>query len=376
MYPLLIVIALLSSAVASPIAKLPAGEDPAQWRSAFAFAGLADDAEATIYIEATHTGWQVRVSTGNKTVRTANVSAPRDARGREEIALVAAGLIRDMAHASAPPQVLAPPPPPPPPPPPKTAPHPKAPPKPRQTPATARPIEAAPLPSAEPPSGVPTEAPTPPDTPEPSGASAAEEAAETDAAEDIAPIVVVDLDGPPERKARRVSVAPIGMGLGLSTRPNTAPAALVFLGSRIGRSGPFSADLNLKVLSLHSVRLEGARPVFSGAEGHVAGVYRFNRVLSAGPLAGLSYRTFSQDNLPLEQIIMPEVGLLGSVTFLGGRWWGLRLVTQATWDVGTVRLQPAGSPEQSLSHFSVKSYFSIVFGDRVDPFVERRTSRE
>jgi len=194
-----------------------------------------------------------------------------------------------------------------------------------------------------------------------------------------APIEIVDLDAPEpgERTGRkRVAVAPFALGAGLATRPRTTASAMATLGIRFAQVGRLSASLDLAVVGNHQVNLPGARPSFNAFEGHATTLYRFNRTLSLGPSAGLSYRTFIQDAAQIQQIFVPEVGAAGALTLLGGRWWGIRWVTQGTWDLRTLELQPAGNPSQELAHFSVKSYISFVFGDRVDPFVEKRTSRE
>jgi len=151
---------------------------------------------------------------------------------------------------------------------------------------------------------------------------------------------------------------------------------MVTLGSQFTRIGRMSITLDLTVASNHAVRIDGARPEFNSFEVHSSGLYRFNRTLSAGPLGGLSYRNFLQDGVQIQQVIMPELGGVASLTLLGGRWWGIRLVTRATLDLGTVQLQPAGDTAESLSHYSIKSYLCFVFGDRVDPFVPKRTSRK
>ncbi len=359
-------------AIAGTGVQLPEGEDPDAWAPAFDFAGLEPNspwAEPQIRVEVTAEGWILRASDGKGTVRTAKVDTPHTARDREQVALVAGGLIRALAAASAPPSTattLPPPPPPPALPPPKALPAPRVLPPPK-TRAISEPAPAL----------APERVSDPVSRPV---ANAAPERSTAQIRAEHPPSYRQDLDAADKKRRgdhrNRVTMAPLDFGGGISTRGGTAAAGIATLGTRVFRQGAWSVDINVSITTEHWIYIDGARPVFRSTDVDMIGKRRFGRFLSLGALAGLSYRTFLQDGAFLDDATLPKVGGVCSLTLVGGRWWGIRSVTKASMDLGWVDLRPATGRRGLLVPLGVQSSIAFVFGNRVDPFLKSKTSRK
>ena len=356
-----ILVWLTTAAYAGVGVQLPPGEDSASWTPAFEFAGLQHNSpgmEPQIRVEVTAGKWVLRASDGHGTVRTAEVDIPTTDRAREEVALVAGGLIRALAAASAPTHELPRHPPPPPPPPPPIRPDPP----PRSGPPGPRPpAEQSASHSVLSDYGGPVDRLDPPAQARP-------------------PPMILDLDSPEEvlrnRRDQRVVMAPFTMGAGIALRPGAGPGVMGTLGSQLTRLGKWSVDLNLSGQGQASVDLEGANPAYNSLDVDVLAVYRANRYLSAGPLGGLTYRTFFQDQAILEEVTLPKAGAFAKVTLISTRWFAVRSVTKLNLDVGTVRLQAATESRRTFSFFGAQTGITLVFGNEVDPFLPKKTLRK
>jgi len=359
--PTLLTIALwlVSVAYAGAGVQLPPGEDSAAWAPAFEFAGLETPAPGTepqIRIEVRADKWILRASDSRGTVRTAEVDVPNTDRDREEVALVAGGLIRAMAAADAPPQDLGtlPPPPPPPPPVPKTrtvAPAPAA-----TAPPPARADEDGPILMPRP-AAPPSESMNAPVADRPLQGGGAGSSRRSD-------------------RPNRVVMAPLALGAGGALRPQTRGGLMATVGTQITRKNNWSLDANVSLQANTPLDLNGARALFTALEIEALGLYRINRFLSVGPLAGVSFKTFQQDAVFVGDVTLPKVGGVGHLTVLGGRWWAVRFVAKPAFDIGIVELQPASSQNRNLAVFGVQTGISFAIGNRVDPFLRKRTSRK
>jgi len=304
--------------------ELPPGEDPDVWAPAFEFAGLAPDTGEVrphIHIEDNGAHWVLRAYDGQGATRSAEVRTPKTEAEREQVALVASGLMRAMSV----------------------------------------PVSAAPTPE-----------PDPPETNEDPFFDDFE----------IEPVVeAMEVTTAPVRKRgkkdgrKRTTMAPLDFGGGIATRPQTGAGGLVTIGTRLAWKDNWSAHLDLSIITRHEAYLNGARPEYSGFDTDFTAYYRLGKIYSFGPMVGLAYRNFQQDFIRLGEVAVPKVGGASSLRLVGGRWWAFRLVTKASVDLANIELLAANGRSGSLSRFGVQNSLVFTIGNKVDPFIEKKTSR-
>ncbi len=353
-----LMISLLAQlAHSAPGVELPAGEDPATWAPAFEFAGLDDQAgesQPHIHIENAGDNWILRAYDGRGRLRVAEVAAPTSAGQREQVALVAGGLMRAMSSAAPPAASALPPPPSPvPPAPAAVASPPPAPPPPAPTPVSA-PLDPDPEPLVElPPVEVPVEL-------------------------EASTVLIEDLDTPKRGRRdgrKRATMAPLSFGAGIVTRPQTGAGGMVTIGTRLALKNRWSVEADVVGVLPKEIYVDGTAAEFTSVDVDVEGLYRLGRLLSVGPGVGLSYRSFRQDFGPIEDAVLPKVGAVASFTLLGGRWWGIRSVNRFSADLGSVAIRPATGRAESMSILGFHSSIVFVIGNRVDPSIERKRGR-
>lgn len=291
--------------------ELPATEDQALWAPAFEFAGLPagpSHASPHIHVEDNGAHWVLRAYDGQGGMRSAEVRAPKSQSDREQVALMASGLMRALS-------------------------------------VQVQPIVQPTAPPAE--------------------------------------VIIEDLDtitGQSQR-VRRVKdghkaayMAPLELGPGVSTRPGARASGLVTIGARLTYRDNLSLDMHLGGLPQRDVWAVDADPSFASVDVDFVGLYRTGKYYSFGPMTGVSYRAFRQENLLIEQVIVPKLGAVSSLRLIGGRWWAFRFMTKGTVDLRSVEMIAATSRRDTMSIFDLQNSITFVIGNKVDPSIRKRTS--
>lgn len=95
---------MLQALAASFAIRLPPGEVPADWAESLAMAGLVASTASTgprVEVVAEGSNWRVRAYDGRGATRELVVAAPRSPGAREDVAFLAASLVRPLASAAA-----------------------------------------------------------------------------------------------------------------------------------------------------------------------------------------------------------------------------------------------------------------------------------
>lgn len=308
---------------------LPASESVAGWQSAFELADLRaarTRAEAVVRVREVGGTWQIVAVAPDLRERSETVPRPDTPLEREEVALLAQSLVRDLGAAEAPPLLLPipPPPPPPAPPPPPVlqaepppaapAPTPKAP-EPANEPTDAAPIPlepapepaapepARPEPKAEPDGMVPVTEAVPDPDPQPVDVAAPEP--------EIAPRPMPDSPSEtdtskPGRARTRLSTPAFHLGPAHAIRGNTDPAFGFDVGLVPLERGWFSLALEGLLFAPTQLKLGGIdRTLLYGSARVTAGANIGRFTIQAG--FGLGVLDFRQEYRAVDTLTVPQV---------------------------------------------------------------------
>ncbi len=371
--------AVLATSARAQDVQLPRGEDAADWAPALDLAGLriATTGAPAVTLTPAGTQWVVEVVDHVGRVRTAHVVAPRTPAEREEVALVAAGLVRPVRAGSAPP------------PPPFTLPTPPPPPPSRA--ASAEPLALAEEPEEAP--TVPTVVVPKPREPAPSRLPSQRPDGRADLEEDLAildaavararprpsapvrpRLVFAVLRPEPLRSREPFFIAPpLEVGLGISARPRTQAGFAVSFGMRPLRAGFASGGVCLGLVTPRNLRHGPQIRTMTQVEA-VADAEVDLWGVSAGPMVGIAWHAYGQQLTLVDSVLTGLVGARGAARLLWGQSWRLVLDAQVRWDtVGTMLVGPAGLTARS-SRWELRMGFRGVFGRRSDPIQGVATS--
>lgn len=325
---------LVAAALAAVPVLLPAGEDPALWRKPLSLAGLepgAATAGAHVELKDEGSRWRLRVLDSSGLLRETTVAEPSTAEAREDIAWLAASLLKPASASSrtlptAPGLDL------PPPPPRVRQPTPRSPPV--EAPAL---VERAP----EPPEPIP-EPPIPPFAV---------------AVPEVEPVL------PPTPAPIPLVRPEFAVGTGVGWRPGLAPGSVTWL-----RIGPRLADVLLVGLEAgFSTRvaitsLDADHAVTDGDA--LLGAWYVGRSsfpLRAGVGIGGAYRSFSVATFE-EAGVVPLLGAELGVDLHVGNWLRIGPTAGLRYDLRAVEVAEEGGAMQTLEPYAFRAGLSVAIG--------------
>lgn len=373
---------------AADLIVLPPGEAPAAWQGTLQLVGLSLGArdrapggeDRVIRVERTDAGWMLRAQNAAGTVRTARIAAPSTPSDREEVAFLAAALVRDLGVGSArPPPVI------------------RLPPPPvvdaRIAVSEAPPVFATP---ATPASPAGTAEPVDPDVasvayapsdlgPRSLPESAASSTATTSATwtspvrpgavpplrVDVPDVLDIEPDRSTElRRQRRgpgVVTPPLTASTTLSFRIGTNPAVTQSLGWEPAKLGDrASLGIALSYTAPHQLQLGLQRTLFAyGALGSVD--YALGRFTRCAAFGGASWRMFRQQRTPIREGLTPVVGASAAIRALGAGRWTWWAVAGATLDLGVTRFVLEDGTQQDLVPVDLSVAMKVRFSGARDP---------
>lgn len=334
---------MVSAAQAAVPISLPDGEVLGAWRAAFEIADLtpaATRSAASVRIRLTGGQWEIVAIAPDGRERSEAVRPPQTPLEREEVALLAQSLVRDLGMADAPDpwRAVLPPPPPPPP-----APPPPAPVRPEPEVVRARPVEVAPPPST-------VVVVVPPRNPRSRARPALTVAEPT-----VVPALVL-APLPTSKRRRAVALPGVSFGPVLEFRPNLQVAAGFELGVHPGRWKRWSAEVTLRGLAGAGMKLGfiGNRQLVQYGARLLIGYHPWDRVeLQAGP--GVSVLQFRQQFYDVDAVFVPVVAVGTSIALI--RWRGLSLEGRVH---GTVELNQIDLYGEFGSHTTLSPLTGVV----------------
>lgn len=329
---------LVTAALAAVPVLLPPTEDPALWLKPLSLAGLEPGARgAGSFVELRDEGarWRLRVLDSAGLLREATVAEPTTAAAREDIAWLAASLLKPASPTSrtlptAPGLDLPPPPPP--------TPTRVRPPPPRPTPVEVPTVvERAP----EPPERIP-DAPVPP----------------------FAIAVVEVEEEPPPAPATTPLIRPeFAVGTGVGWRPGLAPGSVTWLriGPRlmdvlvVGMEASFSTRVSILSLDEDHAVTDGDA---------LLGVWYAGRApfpLRGGVGVGGAYRSFSVASFE-EAGVVPLLGAELGVDLHVGNWLRIGPTVGARYDLRAVEVAEEGGAVTTLAPYALRAGLSVAIG--------------
>lgn len=325
--------------------QLPPGEDPSQWLKPLSLAGLAPGGPgggAWVELRDEGSRWRLRVQDSAGLVRETTVAEPGSPQAREDVAWLAASLLKPASTSSRT-LPVAPGLPPPPAPPPRPRPQPKE--------EVVEPVVVAP-PPPPPPEPIPA-APVPP-----YAVPAVEEE----------PALVLT--------ARPPRVRPdFALGSGVGWRPGLAPASTswVRLGPRfddvflVGLEVSFTSAMAILDLGEDRTVVDGDALVGAWFIGPA------RTPLRAGLGGGAAYRSFTLASFQ-EAGVVPILGAELGLDLHVGSWLRVGPSLSLRYDLRATEVSNTGGAVTTLSPVAVRAGLSLAIGAQTgDPSVDTRT---